>query len=305
MRAVRLPLTRLRFCLVRPPLSSSALCLMSLLVQHRPSSSQPSHLAAPTHKMEIDDSSAQRGAAATAVPSHSTSIPARIDAARVHKPRTDVLSSLFHRSMRFDSHRRVDPESWLLRDLACGNDDVHSMRSIFADLPAMSFCLRYHPNALNGSLMAVEGSSNAGSLIASCDESGWVSFLHSNTPAHEQGFQVRHRFRAHRNAIFDMAWLENTAATHSGHIASPAERTGSVTHQMVTASGDQTARGWDITTGTCLFTLKGHKGSVKTIRPQPGQPSQCSRRVQRCALIGVVLLQLTVACAVRFAQTYW
>src|SRR5262249_9659018 len=149
-------------------------------------------------------------------------------------------TSLLQRSLHFDHTRCVDTDSLLLRRLTCELSDTHQLGDPFDTRVAPSFCVRYHPSHLSSSMMQVEGVANVGSLLAASDEDGWVSSLHSGAPASSQSQAVRHRFQAHQNAIFDLTWVESNLATHSGYFAEPHERTGAVTEQLATVSGDQT-----------------------------------------------------------------
>lgn len=268
--------------------------LMSTSVTAPISHHRPQYLGTHTAaKMEVDSECPRAAAAsATGAASASAAAAAAIQpavAASAHSSATrtthrfrfgapgGLVSSLRQRSQCAASGLRAalpDPSPWLLRDLSCHYNDMHSLTDNFALELAPSFCVRYHPSAMSSSMMQVADSSNAGSLIVAADEQGWLSFLHSNTPSHEQDATVRHKFQAHHNAIFDFAWLDAQQATHSGHVAAPGDRTGAVTHQLVTVSGDQKACGWDVNTSTCIFKLSGHKASVKTVQAQPGQPCQ-------------------------------
>lgn len=150
-------------------------------------------------------------------------------------------------------------------DIACADEEVHSLTDMFDSCLKPAFCVRYHPVASPSSLTA-----STGSLLCVADEDGWVHLLRSDRPNHEQTIATRTRFRTHSNAIFDMQWTHSGALTHSGEESASVSAAADV---LVTVSGDQTTRGWDINTQQCLFTLVGHEGSVKTVRVQPGQPS--------------------------------
>jgi hypothetical protein len=203
-----------------------------------------------------------------------------------------LLSFLSARAVHPSARHYLDGASLLMRHLSCSNDSVHALSDPFERAPAPSFNVRYHPDARSGSMMQVAGTANSGALLVATDEDGWISFLHADTPAADQIASVRHRFHAHNNAIFDFAWLDcNGSATHSGSVVPLSERTGAATTALVTVSGDQSARGFDIETQANLFTLTQHQGSVKTVRVQPGQPSQSIRTdtLVRCSELIVAM----------------
>ena len=58
---------------------------------------------------------------------------------------------------------------------------------------------------------------------------------------------------AHDNAVFDVAWTERDT-------------------RLLTASGDQRARLWDVETQTLLASLRGHAGSIKSVSVRPDAP---------------------------------
>ena len=58
---------------------------------------------------------------------------------------------------------------------------------------------------------------------------------------------------AHDNAVFDVAWTERDS-------------------RLVTASGDQRARLWDVETQALLASLRGHAGSLKSVSVRPDEP---------------------------------
>ena len=58
---------------------------------------------------------------------------------------------------------------------------------------------------------------------------------------------------AHDNAVFDIAWTEGDT-------------------RVVTASGDQRARLWDVATQQLVASLRGHAGSIKSVSVRPDAP---------------------------------
>ena len=63
----------------------------------------------------------------------------------------------------------------------------------------------------------------------------------------------RTQWLAHHNAVFDCCWADGDAS-------------------LVTCSGDQRCRLWDVPTQACVATLRGHTGSVKTCAARPDAP---------------------------------
>ncbi|CAG8590806.1 11889_t:CDS:10, partial [Diversispora eburnea] len=85
-----------------------------------------------------------------------------------------------------------------------------------------------------------------GKYLAVADEEGVVGFIdarHDNTIEMER---YRPQFRTHDNAVFDIMWSENDKS-------------------IITASGDQTARLWDIESHKCKAVFFGHTCSIKTV----------------------------------------
>ncbi|XP_022103814.1 denticleless protein homolog [Acanthaster planci] len=83
-------------------------------------------------------------------------------------------------------------------------------------------------------------------LLAVVDEDGFVTLFDTRHSA-----EVVKVFRAHKNAVFDVAWA-------SGR------------NQLVTASGDQMAGLWDVAAGKALGIFKGHSCSLKSVCFRPG-----------------------------------
>ncbi|XP_076024090.1 denticleless protein homolog [Genypterus blacodes] len=80
------------------------------------------------------------------------------------------------------------------------------------------------------------------SVLAVANEEGIVRIY--NTESREKS--VLKEWLAHENAVFDIAWV-------------PGEP------RLVTASGDQMARLWDVTSGELLGSCKGHLCSLKSV----------------------------------------
>ncbi|XP_071785868.1 uncharacterized protein [Asterias amurensis] len=83
-------------------------------------------------------------------------------------------------------------------------------------------------------------------LLAVVDEDGFVTLIDTS-----QAAKVVKVFRAHRNAVFDVAWADGK-------------------NHLVTASGDQMAVLWDVVTGKALGVFMGHSCSLKSVCFRPG-----------------------------------
>ncbi|KFR09098.1 Denticleless protein, partial [Opisthocomus hoazin] len=81
-------------------------------------------------------------------------------------------------------------------------------------------------------------------VLAVANEEGFVRLY--DTEAQTTSKLIFKEWQAHSNAVFDLAWV-------------PGE------HRIVTASGDQTAKVWDVRTGELLGVCKGHQCSLKSV----------------------------------------
>lgn len=108
---------------------------------------------------------------------------------------------------------------------------------------------------------------NSEKLLAVATEEGDVVIVDINKglPGSVQGYRERehrnttgachtnftkHNWLAHDNAVFDLQWCSNN-------------------ERMLTASGDQTVKLWDVATEVCHRTFRFHRGSVKSIAVRP------------------------------------
>uniref|UniRef100_A0A670XLJ2 Denticleless E3 ubiquitin n=1 Tax=Pseudonaja textilis TaxID=8673 RepID=A0A670XLJ2_PSETE len=81
-------------------------------------------------------------------------------------------------------------------------------------------------------------------ILGVANEEGFVRLYDTRTQLSDR--KIVKEWQAHLNAVFDLAWT-------------PYE------HKIVTASGDQTAKVWDIKTGELLGVCKGHQCSLKSV----------------------------------------
>ncbi|XP_024146611.1 denticleless protein homolog [Oryzias melastigma] len=90
--------------------------------------------------------------------------------------------------------------------------------------------------------LAFSSAGDLQNILAAANEEGIVRIY--NTESREN--PLLKEWLAHENAVFDIAWV-------------PGEP------QLVTASGDQTARLWDVKSGELLGSFKGHLCSLKSV----------------------------------------
>ncbi|XP_053565334.1 denticleless protein homolog [Bombina bombina] len=81
-------------------------------------------------------------------------------------------------------------------------------------------------------------------VLVVANEEGMVRMY--DTESRDLQRQIVKEWMAHSNAVFDVAWV-------------PGE------HKLVTASGDQTAKLWDVKAGELIGVFKGHQCSVKSV----------------------------------------
>ncbi|XP_015283101.1 PREDICTED: denticleless protein homolog [Gekko japonicus] len=81
-------------------------------------------------------------------------------------------------------------------------------------------------------------------ILAVANEEGFVRLYDTQTQASDK--QIFREWQAHSNAVFDLTWV-------------PSE------HKIVTVSGDQTAKVWDVRTAELLGVCRGHQCSLKSV----------------------------------------
>ncbi|KAL7987351.1 hypothetical protein Chor_006270, partial [Crotalus horridus] len=81
-------------------------------------------------------------------------------------------------------------------------------------------------------------------VLGVANEEGFVRLYDTHTQLNNK--KIVKEWQAHLNAVFDLAWMPYD-------------------HKIVTASGDQTAKVWDIKTGELLGVCKGHQCSLKSV----------------------------------------
>ncbi|KAA0708928.1 Denticleless protein -like protein [Triplophysa tibetana] len=125
-------------------------------------------------------------------------------------------------------YRRDLPLSSLLDGFQCTRHDEHvSYGSSAAAVPPFGCTFSSAPGHQNN--------------VAVANEEGFVTIFNTG----EYKSSVLKEWQAHDNAVFDISWVPGA-------------------NSLVTASGDQTARLWDVITGDLLGTFKGHQCSLKS-----------------------------------------
>lgn len=102
-------------------------------------------------------------------------------------------------------------------------------------MPLPPFVARFNPDLLGGSMLGV------------ADEDGHVKLVDTNKT--KDGSIIK-EWSAHSNAVFDLAWINKES-------------------KMITASGDQTARLWDVEKAETVSIFRGHTCSLKSVAVQP------------------------------------
>ncbi|AES74373.1 putative transcription factor WD40-like family [Medicago truncatula] len=97
-------------------------------------------------------------------------------------------------------------------------------------------------------------------ILALSNEEGYVSFFDTRRKFAVPQCLERNaeearicEWSSHNNAVFDVNWIKDDT-------------------QILTASGDQTVKVWDVQEKKCLGVLTGHTGSVKSISSHPTNP---------------------------------
>ncbi|KAI5665488.1 hypothetical protein M9H77_15341 [Catharanthus roseus] len=94
-------------------------------------------------------------------------------------------------------------------------------------------------------------------ILAVTDEAGYISLYNTrqkfqSSSTHQENAEKSRmsEWIAHNNAIFDLCWIKEDM-------------------KVLTASGDQSIKVWDVQEKKCLSSLLGHTGSVKAISSHP------------------------------------
>ncbi|XP_015879303.2 uncharacterized protein LOC107415477 [Ziziphus jujuba] len=97
-------------------------------------------------------------------------------------------------------------------------------------------------------------------ILAVSDEDGYVSLFDTrrqfaSSSSHQENAEKARvsEWIAHHNAVFDLCWIKEDT-------------------RILSASGDQTIKVWDVEKRKCTEMLMGHTGSVKSMSPHPANP---------------------------------
>ncbi|CAM8902037.1 unnamed protein product [Rhodiola kirilowii] len=135
---------------------------------------------------------------------------------------------------------------------------IHDLVTGFAEVGALSV---QHDGEETPPLALSFGKTSARShILAVSDEDGFVSLIDTrrrfsqSTSYQENTEEARiSEWIAHKNSIFDMCWIKDDT-------------------QILTGSGDQTIKLWDVEDKKCLGEFTGHTGSVKSLCSHPFNP---------------------------------
>ncbi|XP_065661268.1 denticleless protein homolog isoform X6 [Hydra vulgaris] len=116
---------------------------------------------------------------------------------------------------------------------SCLDDEYHIEGEMGMPLPP--FVAKFSDELLHGNMLGV------------ADEDGHVKLIDSRKTKNSS---LVKEWSAHSNAVFDIAWVNNDT-------------------KMATASGDQTARVWDIEKSETTAIFRGHTCSLKSVAVQP------------------------------------
>ncbi|KAK4704969.1 denticleless, partial [Phenoliferia sp. Uapishka_3] len=152
-----------------------------------------------------------------------------------------------------------------LRDLVSSNEEqVFRCRSEHPTrMWAPPFALQYSKGAKAGGRQ----------LFAVADEEGTVGFINAGETSQYDNETGRTSFKAHSNAIFDVAWNEDDSMlVRAVPLIRPAFLSNQFLLVQATASGDQTVKLWDVETRTCTGVLSGHTCTIKNVTWDPFNP---------------------------------
>ncbi|GAA6052878.1 hypothetical protein JCM3770_004389 [Rhodotorula araucariae] len=159
-----------------------------------------------------------------------------------------AFEAMRRRELGFRAGRaQLSMRPWLQTLVSSNEADVTRIPSLH---PGRTFA---PPFALAFSHAAKEGRRK---VVAVSDEEGTVSFLNGDENQWTAG-PSRHSFRAHDNAVFDIAWSMDDQL-------------------LATASGDHTVRLWDAQTQACVGVLAGHTCTIKSVSFDPHNPNMLS-----------------------------
>mmetsp|Transcript_41118 Transcript_41118/g.68345 ORF Transcript_41118/g.68345 Transcript_41118/m.68345 type:complete len:483 (-) Transcript_41118:132-1580(-) len=183
---------------------------------------------------------AQKTSASPCVTPRST--PSRASALLLSQPRTQARRRSFFNSVlsREIAPRQISTSALLEEMCSDETNDAYHFVGLSGSVPPFVVHFCPYPNRTN--------------WMAVADEDGVITLLDAgSSPLGHPAACCAGSWSTHHNAIFDFAW-------------SPDE------DRLITASGDQTCKLWDVLTQQHILTFRGHTGSVKTVSVRPGDP---------------------------------
>ncbi|XP_033124841.1 denticleless protein homolog [Anneissia japonica] len=118
----------------------------------------------------------------------------------------------------------------IIKSFNCYQHDEHEVDGVEPGIVVPPFVCKFCPKSGQGHIAAI------------ADEDGVVRLLDTRVV----NKSIMKAFTAHNNAIFDLAWVNDSA-------------------KLVTASGDQSAVVWDIEKHVSIATMRGHSCSLKSV----------------------------------------
>lgn len=212
--------------------------------------------------VDLENSNAIYACSSSGSSSSARSSPSTATTSPINKPTRPVSlgNSSFHSSVFNPGWYSVHPVHALFQRQICqwGRQSVVSIspRMMIKDFISRENDIYrlYNDDQFGGPQLscAFNNVDNSGQFLAATDEEGHVTILNTEHDRSDPAF-LRTQWVAHENAVFDLAW-------------SPDDKT------IITASGDQTARLWDVETETRLAVFVGHACSIKSITFDPMDP---------------------------------
>ncbi|KAM0746748.1 WD40 repeat-like protein [Meredithblackwellia eburnea MCA 4105] len=162
---------------------------------------------------------------------------------------TSVHGMLMLRGLGLRAGMRQVSMKPILRDMVSNNEtqvfrcpSLHHYRNF-----APPFALAFSHDAKQGGKQ----------IFAVADEEGSITFIDAARESQWDPDYSPKSFRAHNNAIFDLAWSNDDTL-------------------LATASGDQTVKLYDTATQVCISTFVGHTCTIKNVAWDPFDPHMLS-----------------------------
>ncbi|KAI8818529.1 WD40-repeat-containing domain protein [Fimicolochytrium jonesii] len=101
---------------------------------------------------------------------------------------------------------------------------------------------------------AFKNDASTSNILAVADEDGTIGLINAQHDSRYESHTPRTEWAAHQNAIFDICWSNDD-------------------RHIVSASGDQTVRVWDVETQKCVRVFEGNTSSVKCVTRNERNPN--------------------------------